>query len=155
MQHKIKFILSYLILIVGSFVKIFRSLILRVQLTIISIGTGYGLAPHRRQAITWTNDGLVYWHLVTRPHCVNSLRPGDAYMISKLTIICSDNGLSPGRGPSHYLNQCWNIVNWSFGNKLQWNLNRNRYIFIHENPFENGVWKMAAILSQPQCVNHW
>ena len=24
--------------------------------------------------------------------------------------------------PSHYLNQCWNIVNWTLGNKLQWNL---------------------------------
>ena len=23
--------------------------------------------------------------------------------------------------PSHYLNQCWNIVNWTLRNKLQWN----------------------------------
>ena len=55
--------------------------------------------------------------------------------------------------PSHYLNQCWNIVNWTLGNKIQWNLNRNSYIFIQENTFENVVWKMAAILSLPQCVN--
>ena len=27
--------------------------------------------------------------------------------------------------PSHYLNQCCNIVNLTLGNKLQWNLNRN------------------------------
>ena len=27
--------------------------------------------------------------------------------------------------PSHYLNQWWNIVNWTLRNKLQWNLNRN------------------------------
>ena len=27
--------------------------------------------------------------------------------------------------PSHYLNQCWNIVNWTIGNKFQWNINRN------------------------------
>ena len=54
--------------------------------------------------------------------------------------------------PSHYLNQCWNIVNWTPRNKLQWNVNRNSYIFIQENPFENVVWKMAAILSRPQCV---
>ena len=27
--------------------------------------------------------------------------------------------------PSHYLNQCWNIVNCTHGNKLQWNFNRN------------------------------
>ena len=37
-------------------------------------------------------------------------------------------------------------------NRLQWNVNRNLYIFIQENPFENVVWKMAAILSRPQCV---
>ena len=29
-----------------------------------------------------------------------------------------------------------------------WNLNWNSYIFIHENPFENVVWKMP----RPQCV---
>ena len=49
--------------------------------------------------------------------------------------------------------QCWNIVNWTIGNKLQWNLNRNLYIVIQENAFEIVVWKMAAILSRPQCVN--
>ena len=27
--------------------------------------------------------------------------------------------------PSHYLNQCWNIVDWTLSNKLKWNLNRN------------------------------
>ena len=55
--------------------------------------------------------------------------------------------------PSHYLNQRWNIVNWTIGNQLQWNLNRNLYIAIQENSFENIAWKMAAILSRPQCVN--
>ena len=60
--------------------------------------------------------------------------------------------------PSHHLNQCRNIVNWTLGNKLQWNINRNLYIFIKENAFEIVVWKMVAILSRPQCVNekpHW
>ena len=53
---------------------------------------------------------------------------------------------------SHYLNQCWHIVNWSPGNKLQWNLNRNVYIFFQVKAFQNVVWKMATILSRPQCV---
>ena len=57
--------------------------------------------------------------------------------------------------PSHYLNQCWNSVNWNLKNKLQWNFIRNSYIFIRENPFENVVWKKASILSRPQCVNIW
>ena len=54
--------------------------------------------------------------------------------------------------PSHYLNQCWNSVKSTLRNKLQWNFNRNSYVFIKENAFENVVWKMAAILSRPQCV---
>ena len=69
--------------------------------------------------------------------------------VGNLAIIGSDNGLSPG----HYLNQWWNIVNWTLKNKHQWDFNRNSYIFIQENAFENVVWKMAAILSRPQWVN--
>ena len=37
--------------------------------------------------------------------------------------------------------------------KFQWNLDRNSYTFIQENAFEDVVWKMAAILPRPQCVN--
>ena len=55
--------------------------------------------------------------------------------------------------PSHYLNHCWNIVNWTLRNKLRWNFNRNSNIFIQENAFENVVCEMVAILSRPQCVN--
>ena len=69
--------------------------------------------------------------------------------VSKLTITGSDDGLSQ---PNHYLNQCWNIVNWTLTNKLQWNVNRNSYIFIQENVSKNVVCKMADMLSQPQCV---
>ena len=38
-------------------------------------------------------------------------------------------------------------------NKIQWNLNRNLNIFIHENAFEIVVCEMPSILSRPQCVN--
>ena len=51
--------------------------------------------------------------------------------------------------PSHYLNQCCNIVNWTLGNEIRWNFNRNSYIFIHYSAFEN----KAVILSRPQSVN--
>ena len=33
---------------------------------------------------------------------------------------------------SHYLIQCWVIVNWTLRNKLQWNFNQNAKLFIHE-----------------------
>ena len=49
---------------------------------------------------------------------------------------------------SHCLNQCWNIVNWTLTNKLQWNLNQNSCIFIQENAFENVVWTIVAILTR-------
>ena len=80
--------------------------------------------------------------------------------VGKLTIIGSDNGLAPETAPSHCLKQWWYIVFWTLGNKLQGNFNRNSNIFIQENAFENVVWKMAATLSWPQCVNvvnvrHW
>ena len=73
--------------------------------------------------------------------------------VSKLTIIGSDNGLSPGRRQAIIWTngQWWNIVNWTLGNKVQLNLNRNLNIFIFIQ--ENAVWKMVAILSRPQCVN--
>ena len=45
--------------------------------------------------------------------------------------------------PSHYLNQCWNIVNWILANKIQWNffiekngsLEMNKYLHL---TFYNG-----------------
>ena len=56
--------------------------------------------------------------------------------------------------PSHYLNRCLNIVNWTLRNKLQWKLKRNSYIFFQDNAFENIVCETAGILSRPQCVKH-
>ena len=58
-------------------------------------------------------------------------------------------------GASHYLNKWWNIVNWTLRNKVQWNRKQNSCIFIQENALENVVWKMAAILSRPQCVKRY
>ena len=55
--------------------------------------------------------------------------------------------------PSHYLNQCWHIVNWTLRNKLQWNSNQNTKLFIHENAFQNVIWEMAAILFRRRWVN--
>ena len=48
--------------------------------------------------------------------------------------------------PSHYLNQCWIIVNLTRRDKLHWKLNRNLNIFIQQNALENVFWKMAVML---------
>ena len=80
--------------------------------------------------------------------------------ISKLTIIGSDNcwgwfrqWLVAWFASSHYLNQCWNIVNSKFRNKFQWNVKPISYIFFQWNTFENVVCEMAASLPQSQFVN--
>ena len=46
--------------------------------------------------------------------------------------------------PSHFLNQCWLIINWTLGNKLQWNCNWNSNTFI-EDRFENDVCNFHII----------
>ena len=70
-------------------------------------------------------------HHANKPNFTNYYKPFKGRVmqicVSKLTIIGSDNGWSV---PSHYLNQRWNIVDWTLGNKLQWNINRNSYFFI-------------------------
>ena len=67
--------------------------------------------------------------------------------VSKLTIIGSDNGLSPGRRQAI----TWTNVGILLIGPLGTNFSE-MLIKIQENPFENVVWKMAAILSWPQCV---
>ena len=64
-----------------------------------------------------SDDCLTHWGRVTH------------MCLGNLTIIGSDNGLAP----NHYLNQCWNIVNRTYRNKLKWHFDRNWYIFILEN----------------------
>ena len=47
--------------------------------------------------------------------------------------------------PSHFLNQCWIIVNWTVGNKFPWNFIKNSNIFISQNAFENVNCEMASL----------
>ena len=49
--------------------------------------------------------------------------------------------------PSHYLNQWWDIVNWTVGNQHQWNPKKKLNIFIHETVFENVISKFCLTLN--------
>ena len=73
--------------------------------------------------------------------------------VGNLTIIGSDNGLSPGRRQAI---TCTNagilLIGWTLGNKLLWNLNQNLHIFIHENVCESAICKMASIWPLPLCI---
>ena len=57
--------------------------------------------------------------------------------------------LSPGvaymhQYTNHHLNKYWDVVDWTLCKKFQWNLDRNSYIFSHENAFEHVVWEWRA-----------
>ena len=74
--------------------------------------------PCNSEDIKWW--GLTQWDRVTH------------ICVGNLTIIGSDNIT----WIQNYLNQSWNIVNWTLRNKLLWKLNRNANIFSEENAFE-------------------
>ena len=98
------------------------------------------------------------WRLCGTRHC--DYQMNWCYHWVRVTHICVGNlvqhcfrqWLVACSAPGQYLNQCWNIVNWTLGDKLQWKFNRNLNTLIHENAFENVIWEIAAILSRPQCV---
>ena len=81
----------------------------------------------------WLSLLLTHWGRVTH------------ICVSKLTIIGSDNGLSPDRRQAIIWTNDKNMVDFNLRNKLQWNLKRNSCIFIQENAFENVVCEMASI----------
>ena len=48
--------------------------------------------------------------------------------------------------PTHYLNRCWVVLNWTLGNKFQGDLNQHTNIFIHANEFENTICKIFSYM---------
>ena len=72
--------------------------------------------------------------------------------IRKLNNLWLRSWLVPYSMPSHDLKQCW-LIHWTIANKFQSNFCWNSHIFIQEKLFVKVHCRMAAILSQPQCVN--
>ena len=81
----------------------------------------------------------VLQHGKKRPHLKSGFPPSPSWEAGD----CSQPPLMAHR----------DIVNWTLGNKLQWNLKQILYIFIQENAYGNVVRKLAGILSRPQYVN--
>ena len=111
---------------------------------------------------------MLYFETMRNPHCphnhynkgytFNSMRPSDAHMRQWSNQHEFRLWRVAWSAPSHYQNQCWNIVNKTLRNKLQWIFSRNSNIFIQENVFESVVCEKAAIFSRPQwvdCVTRW
>ena len=72
--------------------------------------------------------------------------------VGNLTIIASDNGLSPGRRQAIIWTNAGILLIWPLGTNFGEISNEIQTFSFQENPFQNVVWKMAAILSRPQCV---
>ena len=82
----------------------------------------------------------------------NSLRPSDAYMRheNKPSLI----RIMACRlfGASHYLNQCG--IMWIGPGEQIYEILIKYNTFIQENASENVIWKIAANLTRPHCVNN-
>ena len=135
------------ILGIGSYGRNFSEIVIKIQ------NFSFTKMHLRLSSVKWRpfcpgGDELTHWGRVTH------------ICVSKLNIIGSDNGLSPGRRQAIIWTRRqaiiwtkkWNIVNLTLRNKLQWNVYWNSYFFIQENACENVVCEKAAILSRPQCV---
>ena len=83
---------------------------------------------------------LTHWGRVTHI-CISKL-----IILVQIMACCLDDTKSLSEPMLEY---CWLDPQEQTSMKFY----RNWYIFIQENPFWNIVWKMAAILCRPQCVN--
>ena len=72
--------------------------------------------------------------------------------VSKIIIIVSDNGFSPGRRQAIIWTNAGILVIGLLGINFSEIFIRNRYIFIQDNARETVVCKMASISSRPQWV---
>ena len=72
--------------------------------------------------------------------------------VGNLTIIGSNNGLSPGLRQAIIWTNAGILLIGPIETNFNEIFNQNSNIFIQENVFESIVCEMAAILCWPQCV---
>ena len=94
----------------------------------VPVLTGYWEGLHKR----WFNEIAA---TSPRGQWVNSLRPSDACMRQQTNQHWFRQWLGVWSAPSHYLNPCWDIVNWTHRNKLKW-------YFIHFHS-RKCIWKCS------------
>ena len=74
--------------------------------------------------------------------------------VTQLTTIGSENGFSPGRRQAIIWTNARKLLIRPLGTKSNGIFYQNSYSLIQENPFQNVVWKIAAILPglMARCV---
>ena len=87
----------------------------------------YSTRKHNGISYLWEEEPSINWICLTHwgqvTHiCIGNLRH---HWFRKWLVTCL--------ATSHYLNQCWVIINLTLKKKLQWNFNQNTKLFVHEN----------------------
>ena len=91
-------------------------------------GSDNGLSPGRRQAIIWTNAGILLigpWGTNFSENLIKIL----TFSFMKMRLQVSSAKWQPfchglnvsSSAPSHYLHQWWLVVNWTLRSISQWN----------------------------------
>ena len=103
----------------------------------------------------WEGTTIAAPAMVTRWHALLTYLPLVLHICdSELGQHWFGQCLDACSAPSHYLNLCWLIVNWTLRNKLLWNLSSTLNFFIHGNALENVICGLVAILSRGRWVKH-
>ena len=89
---------------------------------------------------TVLGHGLTHWGRVTHKY------------VSKLNIIGSDNGLSPGWRQAIIFTNAGILLIQNAGTNFREILSEIHTFSLRENAFENIVYEIAAIFSRPRCV---
>ena len=97
--------------------------------------------------VIWSND----WNAV----CLSGTHWGRVTHMCfiNLTIICSDNGLLPGRNQAIIWTSAWILLIGPLVTNFGDIFNQKSIIFFQENAFENVFCKIALISSRSQYVN--
>ena len=94
----------------------------------------------------WRHRNVV-WHMGTALSSLTYLPLAPHICVSERGHHWFGQWLVTCTASSHYLNHCWNIINWPIRNKLQWNL-----IGFHTFPFKKMHLKMASAKWRPFCL---
>ena len=124
------------------------------------IGSDNGLALKRHQAIIWTNNGLVYWHLKVSL-CLNELTFRDPCKITHLSLLADDgfNTLRPRQNGRHFED---NVFKCIFLNENVLILLKISLKFVPKGPINNipslvqvmaWRWPGDKPLSEPMMVS--
>ena len=116
-------------------------------------------SPRHQQPCYWICT--ITWALLSKRKNVNRLSISQINLADVLThggewrINATIDDTAIGSDwfvPSHYLNQCWHVGNWTVRNKHHSNVYQNTLFPYETMNLKMSSEKMAAMFYRPQCV---